>query len=180
MTRDTDILNARQAAEFLCAHVETVRRLARRGEIPSFKVGKDWRFHKEAIQRWSEDQQPTSHQLTVLIVDDEEGICVAHRRIVKKLGHSSIWATSGAEGLEIIATNPPDLILLDLMMPDMKGPEFLRRLRLSDPEMPVIIVTGFPDSALMTEAATYGPLMLVSKPAGAGQLERAIRMALAG
>jgi FixJ family two-component response regulator len=37
-------------------------------------------------------------------------------------------------------------------LPDVKGPEFLRRLRLSDPEMPVIIVTGYPDRTFMTEA----------------------------
>jgi len=54
----TDVLKAREAAGFLKAHVETIRRLARRGEIPAFKVGKDWRFHKEALRRWSEGQNP--------------------------------------------------------------------------------------------------------------------------
>jgi len=56
MKNDSDVLNAKEAAEYLKAHVETVRRMARRGEIPAFKVGKDWRFHKKALQQWSEDQ----------------------------------------------------------------------------------------------------------------------------
>lgn len=60
MKNDSDVLNAKEAAEYLKAHVETVRRMARRGEIPAFKVGKDWRFHKEALRRWSEGQQHNS------------------------------------------------------------------------------------------------------------------------
>ena len=54
MKSDSEILNAREAAQYLKAHVETVRRMARRGEIPAFKVGKDWRFHKKALCDWSE------------------------------------------------------------------------------------------------------------------------------
>jgi excisionase family DNA binding protein len=53
MKSNSDIMNARDAADFLKAHVETIRRLARRGEIPAFKVGKDWRFHREALLTWT-------------------------------------------------------------------------------------------------------------------------------
>jgi len=60
MKNDSDVLNAKEAAEYLKAHVETVRRMARRGEIPAFKVGKDWRFHKELLRQWSEEQNPFS------------------------------------------------------------------------------------------------------------------------
>jgi excisionase family DNA binding protein len=52
------VINAREAAVFLKAHVETIRRMARRGEIPAFKVGRDWRFHKNALQTWSDGQRP--------------------------------------------------------------------------------------------------------------------------
>jgi len=58
MKKETDVINAREAAVFLKAHVETIRRMARRGEIPAFKVGKDWRFHKNALQTWSDGQRP--------------------------------------------------------------------------------------------------------------------------
>jgi excisionase family DNA binding protein len=58
MKNDTDVLNAKEAAAYLKAHVETIRRMARRGEIPAFKVGKDWRFHQEALLRWIDGQNP--------------------------------------------------------------------------------------------------------------------------
>lgn len=48
MRSESGVLNANEAAEYLKDHVETVRRMARRGEIPAFKVGKDWRFHQDA------------------------------------------------------------------------------------------------------------------------------------
>jgi excisionase family DNA binding protein len=59
MRNYSDVMNAREAADFLKAHVETIRRLARRGEIPAFKVGKDWRFHKKALLSWTQGQGPT-------------------------------------------------------------------------------------------------------------------------
>jgi excisionase family DNA binding protein len=53
------VLNAKEAAAFLRSHVETIRRLARRGEIPAFKVGRDWRFNLEALRGWWEKQNPS-------------------------------------------------------------------------------------------------------------------------
>ncbi|MBI4776937.1 MAG: helix-turn-helix domain-containing protein [Deltaproteobacteria bacterium] len=51
-----DVLNAKEAADLLRAHVETIRRMARRGDIPAFKMGKDWRFHRQALLRWSNNE----------------------------------------------------------------------------------------------------------------------------
>ena len=61
MKSESGVLNAKEAAEYLKAHVETVRRMARRGEIPAFKVGKDWRFQKEALKKWTETQHLSSN-----------------------------------------------------------------------------------------------------------------------
>ena len=66
------VLNAREAAEYLGAHVETVRRLARKGEIPAFKVGKDWRFRRRALLRWNDEHHLRTQPPCVLVVEDEE------------------------------------------------------------------------------------------------------------
>jgi len=58
MKNDTEVLIAKEAAAFLKAHVETIRRLARRGDIPAFKVGKDWRFDRGELRRWLKEQNP--------------------------------------------------------------------------------------------------------------------------
>ena len=57
MLRDLEVLTTLETASFLRVHIETLRRLARRGEIPSFKVGKDWRFRKDSLLRWADKQQ---------------------------------------------------------------------------------------------------------------------------
>ena len=81
-------------------------------------------------------------------------------------------------GLELVAKEVPDLILLDLVMPEMHGIQFLQLLREAHPELPVVIVTGYPDSELMKQASQYAPVMLLVKPVDAALLERTVRSVL--
>ncbi len=53
----TEILSTKETAVYLKVHVETIRRLARDGSIPAFKIGKDWRFDKEVLRRWIEREK---------------------------------------------------------------------------------------------------------------------------
>jgi excisionase family DNA binding protein len=175
MARGSHIFNIGEAAAFLGAHEQTVRKLARRAGIPAFKVGKDWRFHREALVRWSEEQQRGRGPCSALVVDDDERICRAICRMLERFGCRARQTTSAKEGLELVHAEPPDLILLDLKMPDMSGPQFLAELRKTHPQLPVVIVTGYPDSELMKEAAQYAPLMLLAKPVEAALLERTVR-----
>jgi excisionase family DNA binding protein len=52
MTKEKEILTAKEVAEYLSIHPLTVHRYAREGRIPAFKIGTDWRFHKKYIERW--------------------------------------------------------------------------------------------------------------------------------
>jgi len=180
MVMDPQVLTTEETAAFLRAHVETVRRLAKRGKIPSFKVGKDWRFRREALMRWSEEQHSPSKKPLVLIIDDDEGICRTLSRVVAGIGCRMSCATDGGEGIALVAEEEPDVILLDLMMPRMNGPQFLEKLRASHLDLPVVIVTGFEDSELMVQVAKYAPVMVVSKPFEAEQIKRTIQAVVAG
>ncbi len=180
MSSDGDFLNVFEAAELLGIHVQTLRKLSRRGSIPCFKVGRDWRFRREALVRWADEQQPgEAPRKSVLVVDDEAQICDALARIIEELGFEARTSTSAREGLSLVEERPPDLILLDLMMPGMNGPEFLEQLRRDHPHLPVVIVTGHPDSALMTRAAEHAPVMLLAKPLDRAPLVRTL-LALLG
>jgi DNA-binding response OmpR family regulator len=79
--------------------------------------------------------------------------------------------------LELIAEEAPDLVLLDLKLPDMTGPSFVKELRKKHRTVPVAIVTGDPDGELMKQALESGPLLVVPKPAEPDQLEQVVRMA---
>lgn len=176
-----DVLNTVQAAAFLGAHVETVRRLARRGDIPSFKVGRDWRFMRQALSDWSTQYgRPDSGQPTVLVVDDEPLYCTMLARMLELAGYRALRAAGGEDGLASIERERVDLVLLDLMMPGVNGPAFLRALRAANQDLPVIVMTGYPDSSLMVEAMRYGPLMVLAKPIDRDMLLRSVRCVLPG
>src|SRR5687768_14390331 len=66
---------------------------------------------------------------SVLIVDDVMDTCRLLARVMRQLGHDAEYATSGTEALRCIEAHVPDLIVLDVMMPEMGGEELLRRVR---------------------------------------------------
>ncbi len=180
MVNNSDVLNAKEAAGFLGAYVETIRRLARKGEIPSYKVGKDWRFRKEALINWAETHHLRHKPPCVLVIDDDAGVRRLMRRFLEAEGYRVFFASDGIEGLAWLDRESVSLILLDLKMPEMNGPEFLRRCREANPNLPVIVITGYPDSDLMIEAMRNGPITLVAKPIEREPLIHAVHTLLNG
>ncbi len=107
MATENDLMNLVRAASFLGVHIQTLRKLAKQKRIPAFKVGREWRFRKEALIRWADEQgqqieeKPTG--CPVLVIDDEEKICTALVRILSGLGCRPRQASSGMQGLELIS-----------------------------------------------------------------------------
>ena len=180
MASNSDVLNAKEAAELLGAYVETVRRLARKGEIPAYKIGKDWRFRKEALIHWAETQPLGRKPPLVLVIDDDTGVRELMRRFLEAEHYRVCLASDGAEGLAWLNRESVNLILLDLKMPGMNGPQFLSRCREANPILPVIVITGYPDSDLMMEALRHGPITLLAKPIEREQLMLAVHTVLKG
>ena len=80
----------------------------------------------------------------ILIVEDNLDIIYIHRRIVQNLGYDFILAVNGKEAVEMAATQLPDLILLDIMLPEMDGLEAARQIR-KNPKthfIPILAVTA--------------------------------------
>lgn len=178
----SEILNAKQAAALLGVHPQTIRKMARSGQIPCFKMGTDWRFRKEALVQWADAQHLQTSDFTggcsVLIIDDEEKVCAALTRMVEQFGCRTRQTTDGKTGLELVDQDVPNVILLDLKMPDMDGPQFLSKLRRTQRNLPVVVVTGYPDSEIMRQAMQYAPLMVLAKPVEKELLERTVRMVI--
>jgi CheY-like chemotaxis protein len=99
----------------------------------------------------------------VLIVDDEIYIRFAARRILEQKGFCVVEASHGAEALQLIAEEPPDLVFLDLKMPGIPGVEVLRRIRERWPNMPVVVLTGCLDGRQVEAAKAFSPNLLLSK-----------------
>lgn len=180
MFANDEILKARDAADLLGAHIETIRRMARKGDLPAFKVGKDWRFRKASLMKWIDQKSNLNKMPRLLVVDDERVVCKTIQRMLEPEGYILDSAQDGIRGIELFQRNGVDLVLLDLNMPDMSGVDFLKHFRKMDANVPVIIITGYPQSDLMYEAMQYGPLILLPKPIGKQQLLNAVAAVIKG
>jgi len=93
------------------------------------------------VRRWL---TPSNDNFTVLVVDDDESMREIVERTLRGAGYQVVTAANGNEGLRAVETLSPGLIVLDLMMPEMDGFEFLRRLK-EDPrhcQLPVVVATA--------------------------------------
>lgn len=176
----SEVITTKKAAQFLGVHVETIRRLARTGSIPSFKVGKDWRFRMSDLQAWIDKNQTDFRKGRVLVVDDEENILRMLERLLTVSGYEVTTTVNGFEAINLIARQRPDVVLLDLDMPVLNGPDTLKKIQEFDAPPPVIIITGYPDSDLMMQAINLGPVLVLPKPVGTKQLISAIELARKG
>lgn len=119
--------------------------------------------------------------LAILIVDDHPLNIALLDRLITKLGHRAIPATNGKEALQKLKDEKPDLVLLDIVMPDMSGIEVLTDIRktFAATELPVIMVTAEDDSDTMLKAVTEGANDYVTKPYDAVFLRKRIEACLA-
>jgi len=78
----------------------------------------------------------------VLVVDDEPDTLELVKLVLESGGFEAILANNGIEALDQIAASVPDLVLLDIMMPDMDGWEVFRKIKEKDPRIPIAILTA--------------------------------------
>lgn len=97
--------------------------------------------------------------MNILIVEDSRFLRLANERALSKAGHNVISASDGDEGLRLAVERNPDLIILDMLLPKMSGPDVLRAIR-ANPligKTPVMVLTSLPqanEEKLLKEGAT--------------------------
>lgn len=116
---------------------------------------------------------------TVLLVDDETSVLSALRRLFRMNGYAIEQATSGAEGLEILAQRPVDLVISDMRMPVMDGAAFLEQVRNNYPDTVRILLTGYADIGSTITAINRGEIhRYIAKPWDDQDLLLVVREAL--
>ncbi|HET7853893.1 MAG TPA: response regulator transcription factor [Candidatus Methylomirabilis sp.] len=119
---------------------------------------------------------------TILIVDDNEGVRTSLMRILEKdRGFKVVGeAGDGSQALELARALSPDLILMDLAMPQVDGLEATRRIKAEQPETKVIIFTRYQDDAYRQAATRSGADAFLSKVTRVADLLAAIRQVAEG
>src|SRR6188768_2947214 len=143
-----NLMTVKETAEYLRIPLPTVYYLVQRGQLPAIQIGGRWRVKKDALDRdvlhKEEQGQPT-----VLVVDDDETMQSMFKLFLKKSGFSRLVVGTGREALACLNKQKFDLLFLDLQLPDITGDEIYKVAKDRFPDLPIVIITGYPDSEML-------------------------------
>jgi excisionase family DNA binding protein len=170
-----DWLTLGQAASYLGVAQSTIRKWTDQGTLPAIKTpGGHRRYRRGDLEAFLERSRPgrPARGPLVLIVDDDPGLRGFVRAALEYDGYTVREAASAEEGLEALDEEPPDLILLDVMMPKVDGWEMLRRVqeRHGMGSIPVLMFSGKANDHDAAQAGTRGAQGFVGKPFDPQQL----------
>ncbi len=102
--------------------------------------------------------------MKILVIDDDTEILELLTTFFSSLGHEVKTTTNSLDGLKWIATETFDLLMLDIKLPDKDGIEVLIESKKADPNLPVVMITGYREADKVIEAFRHGALDCLLKP----------------
>jgi UDP-3-O-[3-hydroxymyristoyl] N-acetylglucosamine deacetylase len=115
---------------------------------------------------------------TVLIIDDEPGILSAMADILGDEGYETVCAANGVDGIELFKSRSPDVVFLDIWLPDRDGLEVLHALREIDASVPVVMISGHGTVSTAVKAIKMGAFEYLEKPPTYDQLVATVSAAI--
>jgi excisionase family DNA binding protein len=186
-TPDDVFLTTEEVLEYLHVNLRTVYRLIKAGKIPAFRVGRQWRFRRADLDTWlrtqradrsADEGQSIDARHKVLVVDDEEGIRDLLSRTLAMADYDVDTTSDGVSALESIRNDGYKLVIADLRMPGMDGLTLIREVKQINPQLPIIIITGYSSESSAIEAVNLGVSGYLTKPVGIPQVLAAAAKAL--
>src|SRR2546430_7358561 len=170
-----NLLTVKETAEYLRIPLPTVYYLVQRGQIPAIQIGGRWRIKKSSLDKdiLREDKQG---QPTVLVVDDDESLQNLFKLFLRKIGFSRVVVGTVKEALAALEKQKFDLVFLDLKLPDGPADDVYDKAKKSQPQCPIVIITGYPDSEMLDRILAKGPITVLKKPLKVEQLKETVRI----
>ena len=123
----------------------------------------------------------TTKSIRVLVVDDEPAVLNLVTRVLGQAGYDTVPAPDGPSALTVAQRSGPfDLLLTDVMMPDMTGDEVARKLREAEPMLKVLYLTAYSDHLFKTKVTLWEGEAFLDKPCGVQGLLQAVSLLLFG
>ncbi len=116
------------------------------------------------FKKMNSDLAKATKSFRILVVDDEAPVRDLFNQALKTMGHEVLCVGDGYSAIESIKKDPFDVIFLDMVMPGMDGIDTLKKIRELDPDLPIIMMTGFSVETKMDEALALGALDCIYKP----------------
>lgn len=177
MQPDThNLITVKETAKYLNIPLPTVYYLVQRGQLPAVQIGGRWRVKKDLLDIEVLGKKDPATPPAVLVVDDDEGIQSMFRLFLKKQRFASVIAASGQSAISAIQKQKFEFCFLDLQLPDITGDEIYRQAKEIQPDLPVVIITGYPDSQMMENILKLGPVAMLRKPLRIEDLQHSLKL----
>jgi excisionase family DNA binding protein len=147
-----NLLTVKETAEYLRIPLPTVYYLVQRGKIPAIQIGGRWRVKKSTLDH-DILRQDKQGQPTVLVVDG-----------------------TATEAIKSLRKQKFDLMFLDLQLPDAPGDQVYKTAKQIDPDLNVIVITGYPDSEILDRIFQVSPVTVLKKPLKVEQLNQTMNI----
>jgi excisionase family DNA binding protein len=183
---DDAFLTTEEVLGYLQVNLRTIYRLIKARKIPAVRVGRQWRFRKRDIDAWLETEHlragttliggaatttgtigvaaGTPRHRRVLVADDEASIRELLSKTLALADYEVDLAPDGHTAIERLRIYHYDLLITDLKMPGMDGLALIRDVRRAQPDLPIVIITGFSTEASAIEAIELGVAGYLTKP----------------
>jgi excisionase family DNA binding protein len=175
---DDSLLTTADALAYLRTTPRTLYRHLAAGNIPAVRVGHQWRFRKTDLDQWLTRQggrTPAIEKIApapagppgtrrILVVDDQPSMCELLTTILAVTELSVVSAFDGSSALERLRACAYDLLITDLRMPGMDGTALAREAKRLQPDIKVMIVTGYPSQSSAIDAVNIGVDSYLMKP----------------
>jgi excisionase family DNA binding protein len=170
-----NLLTVKETAEYLRIPIPTVYYLVSRGTIPAIQIGSRWRIKKSSLDRdiLHQDRQG---QPTALVVDDDPDLQDLFGTFLKKIGFSRVVVGTAKEAIRSLRKQKFDLMFLDLNLPDAPSDQVIKTAKHIDPDLNVIVVTGYPHSQILDRIFQVSPVTVLKKPLKLEQLNQAVKI----
>jgi two-component system cell cycle sensor histidine kinase/response regulator CckA len=119
-------------------------------------------------------------KVRILVVDDEEPVRNFVDRVLRDAGYETVLAGSGNEALQAASSGSFDLVVTDVMMPQMNGDELARRLRQNEPGLKILYLTGFADQLFKDKLTLWEGEAFLDKPCSVKGLQQAVSLLASG
>jgi len=168
-------MTVKETSKYLRIPLPTVYYLVQRGQLPAIQIGGRWRIKKDSLDKdvLKEDR---AGQPTVLVVDDDVSLQNLFKVFLKKIGFSRVVVGTVKEAIAALEKQHFDLLFLDLKLPDGPADDVYDAAKEIDPELPIVVITGYPDSSMLNRIHAKGPITVLKKPLKVDQLKQTVRI----
>ena len=170
-----ELMTVKETSEYLRIPLPTVYYLVQRGQLPAVQIGGRWRIKRSLLDRDVLRNDEQAGQRTVMVVDDDPALQALFKQFLKKAGFGRLVVGSGAEAISLARKQKFDFVFLDLKLPDIPGDEVYVQLKEIHPDLPIVVITGYPDSEILSKILSTGPVTVIKKPIEFDQLNKAVK-----